>query len=234
MAALGLKRPGPNGVTSGTQFLCGVSRLGGFLLDVVPRELDQTRLLPQNRVAVHLEGREVVAVDVADEFSMFVRVNSASLFRTAVLLTRDRGQAEDLVQDALVHLYPNWHLVAGADAPLAYARQAMVRRFLGARRAERSGWRSVFDPHDGVDPVDWFTPIVDRDVLARLLAILTAHQRAALVLRYLCDYPDGDIAAVLGCREATVRSLVSRGLAVLKNQVRGDTSASRVHELETP
>src|SRR6266498_4051157 len=43
-----------------------------------------------------------------------------------------------------------------------------------------------------------------------------AYLRPALVLRYYEDLPDHQIAALLGCREATVRSLASRGLAVLR------------------
>jgi DNA-directed RNA polymerase specialized sigma24 family protein len=34
-------------------------------------------------------------------------------------------------------------------------------------------------------------------------------------MRYLYDLPDAEIAAALGCRVATVRSLVSRGIATM-------------------
>jgi DNA-directed RNA polymerase specialized sigma24 family protein len=36
------------------------------------------------------------------------------------------------------------------------------------------------------------------------------------VLRYYLDLPDDEIAAILGCRQATVRSLVRRGLLQLR------------------
>ena len=42
------------------------------------------------------------------------------------------------------------------------------------------------------------------------------RQRAVLVLRYYEDLPDAEIAAVLGCRPGTVRSLASRALADLR------------------
>ena len=44
-----------------------------------------------------------------------------------------------------------------------------------------------------------------------LLAPLPPRQRAALTLRYVHDLPDDAIARALGCRPATVRSLLSRG-----------------------
>jgi DNA-directed RNA polymerase specialized sigma24 family protein len=37
-----------------------------------------------------------------------------------------------------------------------------------------------------------------------------------LVLRYYEGLRDGEIAALLGCREASVRSLASRGLAAMR------------------
>jgi DNA-directed RNA polymerase specialized sigma24 family protein len=40
-----------------------------------------------------------------DAFEAFVAARSGDLLRTAVLLTRDRGHAEDLLQTALVKAY---------------------------------------------------------------------------------------------------------------------------------
>ena len=53
------------------------------------------------------------------------------------------------------------------------------------------------------------------DVLDRL----TQRQRTALVLRYYLDLPEEEIAAVLRCRPSTVRSLVLRGLARLREEL---------------
>jgi RNA polymerase sigma factor (sigma-70 family) len=58
--------------------------------------------------------------------------------------------------------------------------------------------------------------LADRDQVWRLLRALPAKQRAAIVLRYYHDLSDADIAAALECREGTVRSLISRGLAALR------------------
>jgi len=52
-----------------------------------------------------------------------------------------------------------------------------------------------------------------------LLLGLPLRQRSALVLRYFCDLGDADIAELLGCRPATVRSLVHRGLANLREVI---------------
>ena len=48
------------------------------------------------------------------------------------------------------------------------------------------------------------------------LHTLPERQRAVLVLRYYLGVSDHEIAALLGCREATVRSLARRGLAAMR------------------
>jgi RNA polymerase sigma factor (sigma-70 family) len=53
-----------------------------------------------------------------------------------------------------------------------------------------------------------------------VLRDLPERQRHALVLRFYEDLPDADIARLLGCRPATVRSLVHRGLANVKEALR--------------
>ena len=52
-----------------------------------------------------------------------------------------------------------------------------------------------------------------------VLATLPERQRAALVLRFYADLPGNEIATILGCREGTVKSLIHRGLARLRQEV---------------
>jgi hypothetical protein len=75
----------------------------------------------------------------------------------------------------------------------------------------------VPDVSDGVDPT---VAVLDRALLWSLLSSLTANQRAAIVLRYFHDQPDADIAEALGRRSVTVRSLISRGLATMRADLR--------------
>lgn len=152
-------------------------------------------------------------------FEPFVRAHTAALLRTAFLLTGDVAAAEELVQDTLVHLYPQWGRVAAAAVPLAYVRRAATNRFLNARKSTRREVVVAEVPDLGVsDAVS--TALDERDEQWTLLQALPARQRAALVLRYYDDLPDADIAAALRCRQGTVRSLVSRGLASLRSAMR--------------
>ena len=57
------------------------------------------------------------------------------------------------------------------------------------------------------------------DELWDALATLPDRQRTAIVARYYLDLPDPEIADLLGCRPATVRTAIHRGLAALRKEV---------------
>jgi RNA polymerase sigma factor (sigma-70 family) len=68
-------------------------------------------------------------------------------------------------------------------------------------------------------PFDHADESAERDRIWSMLAKLPRRQRAALVLRYYEDLPDGDIAEVLGCAVGTVRSSISRALVTLRTEL---------------
>ena len=70
---------------------------------------------------------------MADEaaFRAFVESNGASLLHAARLLTGDHHRGEDLVQTALTRVYLKWDKI---DAPLAYARKALVTAHIDSTR----------------------------------------------------------------------------------------------------
>lgn len=148
-------------------------------------------------------------------FAAFVRANSSTLFRTAYLLTGDSGRAEDLVQDTLTRLYPKWALVEAADNQVAYVRRALTNGFLSERRRPASRDIPLWELPDRAAAADVARDVVDRHLLWSLVGELPERQRAAIVLRYFHDLPDDEIAESLGCRAATVRSLLSRAVAAM-------------------
>ncbi|SEO63255.1 SigE family RNA polymerase sigma factor [Actinacidiphila rubida] len=163
--------------------------------------------------------------DVA-EFSAFVRARSGALFRTAVLLTGDRGQAEDLVQSTLERLCRHWRTVSRAQAPEAYARRVLVNLVYDRHRLRRRAGTEVLlgdsgPPSPGSDA---YQQILSRDELMRGLRALPVSMRTVLVLRYFEDLADTEIAALLGIRESTVRSQAARGLGKLRARA-GDKAA---------
>ena len=145
-------------------------------------------------------------------FRAFVEANGATLLHAARLLTGDHHRGEDLVQTALIRLYAKWNRV---DAPLAYARKALVTAAIDSSRRRWWGERPVDElPERG--GADEFGPADDRDQLRRLLAELSPKERAVIVLRYYNDLSEQDTAATLGMPVGTVNSMCSRALARLR------------------
>jgi RNA polymerase sigma-70 factor (sigma-E family) len=149
-------------------------------------------------------------------FDRFVRDQSPSLYRTAFLLTGNRHDAEELLQDTLTRLYPKWTTVAAADVPVAYVRRSLANRFVSNRRSPAARSESRWELPDAWDGHDLSERVATSSTIWHLLGTLPERQRAALVLRYFHDLSDDDVAETLGCRPVTVRSLVSRGIATMR------------------
>ncbi|MFI9332794.1 SigE family RNA polymerase sigma factor [Kitasatospora sp. NPDC052868] len=152
----------------------------------------------------------------ADEFDRFVAARWSALLHLARLLTGgDRHRAEDLLQEALVKLWFAWPRVAG-QAPEAYVRRILARA--AARSAQRRWWgeQPVGRLPEPPGSADEAAAVDERTSLEAVLALLPARQRAAVVLRYYQDLPEGQVAEVLGCPLGTARSLTARGVARLR------------------
>jgi RNA polymerase sigma factor (sigma-70 family) len=102
----------------------------------------------------------------------------------------------------------------------------MTNGFLNEKRRASSRDITMEAVPDRIEARDAYTQLLDRDHVQVLLARLPARQRAALVLRYFADLPDQEIADMLDCRVGTVRSLISRGLATLREHGVGDGPAT--------
>jgi RNA polymerase sigma-70 factor (sigma-E family) len=151
-------------------------------------------------------------------FEEFVRAHATELLRSATLLATGRDRGEELLQDTLTHLYPRWDRVAKADVPIAYVRRAMVNRLISTGRSPRNRELAMEHLPERQHAPDPATNVVDRQAIWQMLATLPERQRAAVVLRYFDDLPDDQIAEIIGCREVTVRSLVSRALAEMRQR----------------
>jgi RNA polymerase sigma-70 factor (sigma-E family) len=169
-----------------------------------------------------------VAVAEDTAFESFVRGHTVVLMRTAFLLTGSKAAAEELLQETLTRLYPQWLRVSSADAPVAYVRRAMTNGFVSQRRAPAARDVSVWELPDGWDGADLAETVAARCTVWQLLATLPPRQRAAIVLRHFHDLPEREIAQALGCRPVTVRSLISRGLAAMRAQVDDTLAANSV------
>jgi RNA polymerase sigma-70 factor (sigma-E family) len=183
-------------------------------LPVRDRETGDNRVKP-DRLLWNGSARSTHLLHVADEaLTAFVQEHGGALLRVAYLLCRDGGRAEDIVQDALVKVMRRWRTVGAADSPLAYARRTVVNEYLSWRRLRAAG-EVVGVVAESAAP-DRIGEVDERDVVWRLMGTLQPRARAVLVLRYYDQLPDSEIATLLGCAEASVRSTAARALTALR------------------
>lgn len=149
-----------------------------------------------------------------DELEQLVRLHEASLLRLAFLLCHDSARAEDLVQDTLIRVLRRWRSGGIAAHPLAYARKTLINEYLAWRRLRWSG--EVVGAIDARVTGDGVDELAERDLMWRLLAGLPPRSRTVLVLRYYEQLSDAEIASAIGAKQATVRSIAARALAVLR------------------
>jgi len=147
----------------------------------------------------------------------FVRDSLPGLSRYAYALTGVRHVGDDLVQDTLLKVARAWRRIRSDGNPFGYAKTVMFRTYLNGWRVRRRSADVELTDYGGDS--DAYSLVEARDMLRRTLARLPRDQRAVLVLGYLEDLPDDEIARLLDRKPATVRSLRHRGLATLRQQV---------------
>ena len=160
------------------------------------------------------------------EFLDFFADQFWSLRRVGYLLTGDWDQAEELAQEAMARTFAAWSRIRGYDRPAAYARKVLVNRHRSLLR------RAVVEARHTLTsrPQKWHEPDFGGDdlVLWQALRQLPARQRAAIVLRYYLDLPEAEVARLLGVPVGTVKSLVHRGLARLRDRLGTAYAAERL------
>lgn len=143
-------------------------------------------------------------------FDQLYRTEHTAMLRLGYLLTGNRDAAAEVAHDAFIRTYQQWDRL---DRPGAYLRTSVVNGCNDHhRRRIRRDTHSVAQVVDRPDPA---TAEPDEH-LADAIGRLRPKRRAAIVLRYYLDLPQAEIAATLGVRQGTVKSLLHRGLADLR------------------
>jgi RNA polymerase sigma-70 factor (sigma-E family) len=148
-----------------------------------------------------------------------------SLRRFAYVMLRDGAAAEEIVMEAFAKALSRWRLFSKAEHPSAYLRQIVVNLCRSKMRRKaieyrvnaltggnpdehRSGWND--DAHSTrMDIWEAVTRLPDR-------------QRVCVVLRYLEDMTEPEIADALQIPVGTVKSQLSRGRAKLARWLGSD------------
>lgn len=147
-------------------------------------------------------------------YSEFVLSRQSRLRQTAYLLCGDHGQAEDLLQEALVALAEQWESV---EHPDAFVRTVLYRRRVSWWRRRRHEVVPGTLPEVSVE--DGSEERARHAEVHSALRTLPQRQRAALVLRYFEDLTEAQTAEILGVAVGTVKSLSYQAVAALRTHL---------------
>jgi len=167
-----------------------------------------------------------VALGDRSAFRRLYDATAPSLLGVALRILRDRGRAEDVVQEAFVSV---WHRAASyresAGAPLTWLTAIVRNRALDALRSEsRHAADSLTDDeermHDiadeGPTPLALLTQAADALAIRACLETIDGSQRQCLALAYYHGLSHSEMAAHLGSPIGSVKVWLRRGLEKIR------------------
>ncbi len=155
-------------------------------------------------LASDLASLHVGAAQGARRFEDLVQAEHDGLYRALCLITRDRGEAEDLMQEAFLKVWERWDRVQGMEHPTGYLYRTALNLYRKRlRRASVAIRRAI-----GLGPSrDSLAEVEARDAVVRALGALTPRQRESIVLVDLLDYSSEEAARLMGIKAATVQMI---------------------------
>lgn len=158
------------------------------------------------RIPDEVLGSEML--EASESFESFYEAESQTLFRRLWLVTGNRAEAEELMQDAFLKIWERWDQVGTMDDPVGYLYQTAMNLFRKRYRRALLAIRRTL----GLAPArDDFADVDDRHAVRRVLSTLPPRQRAALVLTEMLGFTADETGQALGVQASTVRSLSRQG-----------------------
>lgn len=155
-----------------------------------------------------------------EAFAELARRHAGLVYGTCLRITASPHDAEELAQDCFFQLARQAGAirtsVAGWLHRLATHRALNAQRSRGRRRVhEARAAREARPVPDDVPAWKEIEPLLDRAI-----ADLPEALRAAIVLHFLENRPQGEVAAQLGVNQSTISRRIREGLARLQRQLR--------------
>lgn len=147
-------------------------------------------------------------------FDDLARQYAADLYRYAYWLARDRSQAEDIVQEALLRGWRAFPRLRTHAAAKSWLFSIVRNEYLRAAQTSARQAESL----DGVDPPDERPAELGMEMREALLS-LPATYAEPLALQVLGGFSCAEIAAMLGATEGATMTRLTRARQALKRLV---------------
>ena len=168
--------------------------------------------------------------DRVGEFEVVALVHLDALYRSALRLTHNRAEAEDLVQETCLRAFRSFHRFNPGTNCRAWLFTILRNAFLNQVRrgahevleGDTAGWESAVESAtgpaaaEGHPEEELFQTILHGDVDRAIKALQLAF-REVVVLADLEGLSYKEVAQVVGCPIGTVMSRLSRGRHLLRD-----------------
>lgn len=146
-----------------------------------------------------------------------------SLVRLATMLVRDRGTAEEVVQDSFVAMHDGWRRLRDSENALSYLRQSVVNRSRSVLRHRMVVDRNAPKPApDEPSAEHGAIALFERAAVISALSKLPPRQREAVVLRFYADLSEAQIADAMKISRGAVKSHSARAMQALRSVLERD------------
>ena len=174
-----------------------------------------------------MDRQLIVRAQQGDEraFADLTSAIGGRLDRAAYGILRDRDQAEDAMQAALVRIWRKLPTLRDPERFDAWSYKLLVHACYAEVKRSR---RSLAADFDDIPRPDELGAILDRDELERAFRRLTLDQRTVLVLRHYLDLAPETVAEAIGIPVGTVHSRVHRALEAMRASLEADARPARV------
>lgn len=161
-------------------------------------------------------------------FAALLERHQQMAFRVAYLLVRDTDSAQDVTQDAFLRAHRALHTFREGEPFRPWllrivsnlAKNELRSRARRARLRERvTRWMPTHDDGDSGDLVRVVLEADRRAAVRGLLEEAPEADREVLLLRYVADLSEAEMADVLGVAPGTVKSRLSRARARLRERI---------------
>lgn len=180
---------------------------------------DGQPIVPANRLlSVVMSEPEVEEIEPAgttsfDDFftSTFAKV------RAAIARIAGPDLAEDLAVEAFARAFARWGRVSKMESPEGWVVRVATNAALDEVRRKKGYLRAIVARDAPAD-------IVERDDVVSAMRSLTRRQQEVVVLRYIVDLPEAEVALVLGMSPGSVKTHLHRAILRLRDRMSKEES----------
>lgn len=154
--------------------------------------------------------------DEPSAFEEFFERQHRRLFGALAVMSGDRFEAEEIMQEAFLKIWERWPRVARMEQPVGFLYRTALNLYRKRLRRASVALRRAVDllPQD-----DALAVVEARDEATRLLRELTSREREVIVLTGYLGYSTEETGRLLGIKASTVRALTTRARASLRGRV---------------